>query len=229
MANSAMIGRMKKELEMLDKDPPHGICAWPKDDSINCLEATLQGPEDTPYEKGVFRLEIIVPDRYPFEPPVVRFLTSIYHPNIDNGGRICLDTLRMPPKGAWKPSLNISTVLTTLHLLLSEPNPEDGLMLDISNEFRNDPPKFVETARNWTRKYATPQNDIVSNTSLKVEENVEEEEIKVNKKHKKDAEEEIQGNKKPKLESNDIKRKEEDKKNLKRKEDTKEVSKKKIN
>ena len=57
----------------------------------------------------------------------MQFVTPIYHPNIDSGGRICLDTLNMPPKGCWKPSLNVSTLLSTIRLLLSEPNPDDGL------------------------------------------------------------------------------------------------------
>lgn len=46
-------------------------------------------------------------------------------------GRICLDILNMPPKGGWKPALNISTVLASIGLLLAEPNPDDGLVTDI--------------------------------------------------------------------------------------------------
>ena len=46
-------------------------------------------------------------------------------------GRICLDILNMPPKGGWKPALNVSTVLASIGLLLAEPNPDDGLVTDI--------------------------------------------------------------------------------------------------
>ena len=49
--------------------------------------------------------------RYPFEPPKVCFITKIYHPNIDDQGRICLDVLKMPPQGSWRPAHNISTGL----------------------------------------------------------------------------------------------------------------------
>ncbi len=49
--------------------------------------------------------------RYPFEPPKLRFLTPIYHPNIDNAGRICHDALKMPPAGAWSPAHNVRLAL----------------------------------------------------------------------------------------------------------------------
>ena len=102
------------------------------------LEAVIQGPPDTVYEGGFFRLDVGIPQRYPFEPPSIQFSTPIYHPNIDSSGRICLDTLNMPPKGAWKPSLNIPTVLSTIRLLLEHPNPDDGLMTDIVSTIGRD-------------------------------------------------------------------------------------------
>lgn len=108
-----LVSRMKRELQMLEQDPPHGIQAWPKEDSLTTLEARkcqffsapntnfvaeMQGPEGTPYEKGIFKLEITIPDRYPMEPPNLRFATPVFHPNIDSGGRICLDIIKMPPQ-----------------------------------------------------------------------------------------------------------------------------------
>ena len=100
-----------------------------------------------------------MPANYPFGPPKVHYITPIYHPNIDSAGRICLDTLNMPPKGAWKPSLNIATVLQSLQLLMAEPNPDDGLMVDITHEYTHDHARFERTAAEQTRRHAIPSGD----------------------------------------------------------------------
>ncbi|KAM3871724.1 ubiquitin-conjugating enzyme E2 T [Diretmus argenteus] len=150
--------RLKRELQMLSTEPPPGITCWQTEEQVDDLRAQIVGGADTPYEAGLFSLEIKVPERYPFEPPKMRFLTPIYHPNIDNAGRICLDALKLPPKGAWRPSLNISTVLTSIQLLMAEPNPDDPLMADISSEFKYNKELFLEKARKWTEKHAVQKH-----------------------------------------------------------------------
>jgi ubiquitin-conjugating enzyme E2 T len=156
--------RMARELAMLSTSAPPGVTAWPRDDGaagcgggarLDELDAEIVGAAETPYAGGVFRLRVSIPPEYPIKPPSVRFISRIYHPNIDAQGRICLDTLNMPPKGAWKPSLNVSTVLASVQLLMSHPNPDDGLMADITDEFRRFPDRFYATAKTWTARYAS--------------------------------------------------------------------------
>lgn len=136
-----------------------GISAWPQSEqSYEVIDAEICGAPDTPYEKGVFRLEINIPAEYPLKPPRVRFITKIYHPNIDSEGRICLDLLNMPPKGAWKPSHTISSILITIQALMSDPNGDDGLMVDITDEFRRNPGLFRKNAKAWTMQFARGEN-----------------------------------------------------------------------
>ncbi|XP_028308564.1 ubiquitin-conjugating enzyme E2 T [Gouania willdenowi] len=150
--------RLKRELQMLSTEPPPGITCWQTEEQMHHLRAQIVGGSETPYEGGLFLLEVNIPERYPFEPPKIRFLTPIYHPNIDNSGRICLDALKLPPKGAWRPSLNISTVLTSIQLLMAEPNPDDPLMADISAEFKYNKHHYMEKARKWTQDHAVQRN-----------------------------------------------------------------------
>ncbi|POI31397.1 hypothetical protein CIB84_004854 [Bambusicola thoracicus] len=158
--------RLSRELTMLSTEPPPGISCWQSGARLDELRAQILGAADTPYEKGIFDLEIVVPERYPFEPPKIRFLTPIYHPNIDSAGRICLDVLKLPPKGAWRPSLNISTLLTSIQLLMVEPNPDDPLMADISSEYKYNKQLFLINAKEWTEKYASQQKRLLLFISL---------------------------------------------------------------
>ncbi|ORE01543.1 ubiquitin-conjugating enzyme, partial [Rhizopus microsporus var. microsporus] len=136
----------------LEREPPPGITCYPKEDDITQLEAYIKGPPDTPYEKGLFKLDIQIPLKYPFEPPQIRFKTLIYHPNIDDSGRICADILKT---GGWKPALNLSTTLISLSQLLAHPNPDDPLDADIAKEYYIDYPQFKQKAEEYTLKYAT--------------------------------------------------------------------------
>uniref|UniRef100_A0A2N9FY81 E2 ubiquitin-conjugating enzyme n=1 Tax=Fagus sylvatica TaxID=28930 RepID=A0A2N9FY81_FAGSY len=159
MAQAARLDlRMQKELKLLLTDPPPGasfpLLSSSSSSSLSTIDAQIEGPEGTVYAKGAFHIKIQIPERYPFQPPSVTFVTPIYHPNIDTGGRICLDILNLPPKGAWQPSLNISTVLTSIGLLLSEPNPDDGLMCEASREYKYNRQAFDQKARSMTEKYA---------------------------------------------------------------------------
>jgi ubiquitin-conjugating enzyme E2 D/E len=142
--------RIQKELSLLMKDPPDNCSAGPVDDDIFHWEGTIMGPTETVYEGGVFNLDIQFPKNYPFKPPKVRFITKIYHPNINSGGFICLDIF----KDNWSPALTISKVLLSICSLLTDPNPDDPLVVDIADEYVNDREKYNETARSWTQIYA---------------------------------------------------------------------------
>lgn len=146
--------RVSRELARIASCPPQGISVFSKDDKLNILEAQIVGPDDSPYAKGIFKLEILIPDNYPFSPPSMKFVTKVYHPNIDDSGRICLDLIKMPPKGNWRPTIGLEGLLIALRMLLETPNPDDPLMADIAEEFRNYNSVFTEKAQSWTKKYA---------------------------------------------------------------------------
>ena len=86
--------RIGKELQDLSKDPPSNCSAGPVGEDLYTWQATIMGPADSPYQGGVFFLNIKFPTDYPFKPPKIQFTTKIYHPNINSNGGICLDILK---------------------------------------------------------------------------------------------------------------------------------------
>ncbi|KAJ2700249.1 hypothetical protein H4218_002163 [Coemansia sp. IMI 209128] len=151
--------RLQSEFRYLQTGLPDGIICSPKGDRLDHYEARIDGPPDSPYENGRFFIDVVLSETYGVDPPSMKFITRIYHPNIDNHGNICLDVLKSGSKGAWKPSWTLDKVLIALRVLLEMPNAQDPLMPEIAEQMMSDHAAFKKTAAEWTARYATAFDD----------------------------------------------------------------------
>ncbi|XP_013791980.1 ubiquitin-conjugating enzyme E2-22 kDa-like isoform X1 [Limulus polyphemus] len=153
MANIA-VQRIKREFKEVVRSEEVAKCAIKVElvnDNYTELKGEISGPPDTPYEGGNFVLEIKVPETYPFNPPKVKFMTKIWHPNISSvTGAICLDIL----KDQWAAAMTLRTVLLSLQALLSAAEPDDPQDAVVARQFKENPDIFWLTAKHWSHAYA---------------------------------------------------------------------------
>ena len=129
--------------------------AGPVFDNLFEWKITLIGPKNTPYENGIFLVDLTFPPDYPFKPPKWKFITKIYHCNINDRGGICLAKNDDYLKDAWSPALTISKLIPLLIDTLIEPNTDDPIMPYIAKQYKENRKMHDEIARQWTSKYAT--------------------------------------------------------------------------
>eukprot|EP01102_Stenamoeba_stenopodia_P010559 TRINITY_DN31_c0_g1_i1.p2 TRINITY_DN31_c0_g1~~TRINITY_DN31_c0_g1_i1.p2 ORF type:complete len:152 (-),score=29.76 TRINITY_DN31_c0_g1_i1:119-574(-) len=150
-----MAKRLQKELSDFSTQPQ----PWLKSvalqgDQLYKWKAQIIGPDKTPYEKGIFTVNLDIPQEYPFKPPKVVVTTKTYHPNIknehDSGNNVCFPILT----DSWSPQLKILDILKGIRDLLAEPNPDHPLDLEIAEVYTKDKTAFAKTAKEWTKKYA---------------------------------------------------------------------------
>jgi len=144
--------RLAKELKDLKEHVKEILSLSVVDESkdVRHWQAEIRGPVDTPYENGVFELDLRISSDYPFKPPLIRFKTKVFHPNISSNGEICLDILR----DQWPASSTIEKTLLSIVSLLSDPNADDFIAPEPAFLYREIREEYDGKAREWTGKYA---------------------------------------------------------------------------
>lgn len=164
---SSRARRVAKELGDIVKDnDKSGITAAATNDSgdLTHLKACIKGPPGTPYEGGNFNVDVKIPNEYPFRPPIMKFDTRIWHPNVSSQtGAICLDTLST----AWSPVLTIKSTLLSLQSLLESPEPKDPQDAEVAKMMNDNKPAFEAKAHEWAVRHANaPPNSKWQNNSV---------------------------------------------------------------
>eukprot|EP00455_Lapot_gusevi_P001993 TRINITY_DN10770_c0_g1_i2.p1 TRINITY_DN10770_c0_g1~~TRINITY_DN10770_c0_g1_i2.p1 ORF type:complete len:155 (-),score=23.66 TRINITY_DN10770_c0_g1_i2:33-497(-) len=136
MANqSTAVLRLMGDLREIQLDSPEGISASPaNDDNLMVWNASIVGPNETPWEGGIYNLRLVFGEQYPDKPPKVKFCCEMFHPNVYSDGSICLDILQ----DQWSPIYTVSTVLTSIQSLLTDPNPASPANPEAARMFSSD-------------------------------------------------------------------------------------------
>ncbi|XP_019617325.1 PREDICTED: ubiquitin-conjugating enzyme E2 13-like [Branchiostoma belcheri] len=142
--------RVQKELAALRKSPPLGIQVSLPSDNLHEWEAVIPGPQDSLYKGGKFKVRLLLPENYPLAPPVVHFLTPIYHLNVSQAcGQVCL---RFLSEDEWVAGGTIEQVLSALFSLMIRPelnNAFDHEVLNVYHHFNLD---YNKMARDSAKK-----------------------------------------------------------------------------
>lgn len=160
MANIAFqrLQREFREVVTSEEAKSTGIQLKALDDQLTKLTGEIRGPPETPYEGGVFTLDISIGDNYPFKPPLVKFVTRIWHPNVSSAtGAICLDIL----KDQWAASMTLRTVLISVQALLADPQPKDPQDAIVARQCLTEMEVFRATARTWAQTYAQAPGPLI--------------------------------------------------------------------
>ncbi|ONH77980.1 1,4-alpha-glucan-branching enzyme [Saccharomyces cerevisiae] len=124
-------------------------------DSMQEFHVKFLGPKDTPYENGVWRLHVELPDNYPYKSPSIGFVNKIFHPNIDiASGSICLDVIN----STWSPLYDLINIVEwMIPGLLKEPNGSDPLNNEAATLQLRDKKLYEEKIKEYIDKYATKE------------------------------------------------------------------------
>lgn len=134
-----------------------GVHIFPAPDNLRFWRALLEGPANSPFEGGVFAVNVVIPEDYPLKPPQVTFETPVYHCNVNDSGKVCLGILQ----DSWSPACSVPKVLETVRWMLGNPDTDNSLRQWIAEvtiahiQTHGADTRYQETASGSTRKHAS--------------------------------------------------------------------------
>ncbi|KAF7307720.1 Ubiquitin-conjugating enzyme [Mycena kentingensis (nom. inval.)] len=156
---------LRRQLTELTRHPLEGFSAGLVDENdLYEWEILIIGPPDTLYEGGFFKARLSFPKTFPLEPPKMRFITPMWHPNIyPEDGVVCISILHAPGEDQygyedagerWMPVHTVESILVSVISLLSSdsPNPDSPANLDAAIQVRNDLAGYKKKVRRLVRQ-----------------------------------------------------------------------------
>eukprot|EP00177_Eucheuma_denticulatum_P007612 GFKZ01013844.1.p1 GENE.GFKZ01013844.1~~GFKZ01013844.1.p1 ORF type:complete len:217 (-),score=50.16 GFKZ01013844.1:570-1220(-) len=125
-------------------------------DRVGEFYVKFHGPKSTPYEGGVWKVHVELPETYPYKSPSIGFINRLYHPNVDEmSGSVCLDVINQ----AWSPMYDLTNIFEVfLPQLLTYPNPTDPLNGEAAALQMREPERYKQKVREYVQKYAKPED-----------------------------------------------------------------------
>ena len=114
-------------------------------------QITLIPPVGSNYESGFFKIEALFRENYPNSPPIMKFLTRIYHYNIcGKTGHICVNTI----KKDLSKNFTMEDVLNHVIVLLYNQEPNDAFNGIAARKYLEDKNLFLEEVKSQIKEYA---------------------------------------------------------------------------
>ncbi|KAJ3435628.1 ubiquitin-conjugating enzyme e2 7-like [Anaeramoeba flamelloides] len=159
--NSIAALLLTKQFKELQKNPVEGFSAGLRKGNPFEWDILVMGPPDTIFEGGYFKAELIFSNEYPNNPPTMKFLSDMWHPNIYSDGKVCISILHPPGEDEWGyekaserwlPIHTVETILISVISMLASPNCESPANIDASVDFKDDYKLFKKKVMRTVRK-----------------------------------------------------------------------------
>ena len=144
------VKRILAEIADYQCNPHPNIEIYPCEQQLDFWRVLLVGPSNTPYEGGVFLLYAKFPANYPQVAPEIRFVTPIYHCNVNGHGKICHSVFDRN----YSADFSVRRIMDCVFGLLLTPEPEDPLDSALAQEYYDNRQEYERTAASYTREHA---------------------------------------------------------------------------